>query len=77
MFSAINTKLLLVITLTLASIAGSLAYQNARQAQRDAEEAKARAEQAKAQAELQRAAKQMYTWDGAAAANTIKTYRPK
>jgi hypothetical protein len=75
LFSAINTKLLLVIALALAGIAGSLAYQNARQAQRDAQEAKVKADEAKAQADLQNAVKHQYTWGGSA--DTIKHYRPK
>jgi hypothetical protein len=75
MFSVINTKLLLVIALALAGIAGSLAYQNARQAQRDAQEAKVNADDAKAQAELQKAVQHPYTWGGSA--DTIKKYRPK
>jgi hypothetical protein len=76
MFNAINSKLLLVIALTLASIAGALAFQNVRHAQRDAQEAKARAEDAKAQAELQNALKtNSHNWGGSA--DTIKKYRPK
>jgi len=77
MFNAINTKLLLVIIAALLGIAGSIEYQNARIAQREAQEAKAKAEEAKASAEMQNAVKHQYTWDGAAAANTIKNYRPK
>lgn len=75
MFNTINTKLLLVIILILTGIAGSLVYQNARQAQRDAQEAKVRAEEAKAAAAMQDAAKHQHTWGGSA--DTIKNYRPK
>jgi hypothetical protein len=76
MFNAINTKLLLVIALTLASIAGLLTYQNAKLAQREDAEAKARAAELKAQAEMDDLRKNhSLNWGNSAA--TIKNYRPK
>jgi len=69
MFNAINTKLLLAITLALASIAGTLAYRNAQQAKKEAEAARE-------QAAIQKAIKtSSHNWGGSA--DTITNYRPK
>ncbi len=69
MLNLINTKLLVFAILLLASIAGSLAYSNAKQAQKEAEAARSRAA-------LQQAMKtDANNWGGSA--NTIRTYRPK
>ena len=69
MLNLINTKLLVFAVLLLATIAGSLAYSNAKQAQKEAEAARSRAA-------LQQAMKtSANNWGGSA--NTIRTYRPK
>ena len=69
MLNLINNKLLVFAVLLLASIAGSLAYSNAKQAQREAEAARSRSA-------IQRAMKTSpNNWGGSA--NTIRTYRPK
>ncbi len=69
MFNAIQTKLLLVIALALASIAGALAYRNSQEAQKAADVARAQA------ARQQAAKKGPGAWGGSAA--TITNYRPK
>jgi len=69
MFNAINTKLLLAITLALASIAGSLAYRNKLEAKKEADLTRAKA------ARQQAAQIGPGAWRGSAA--TIQSYRPK
>jgi type II secretory pathway pseudopilin PulG len=69
MLNLTHTKLLVFALLLLATIAGSLAYSNAKQAQKEAEAARSRAA-------LQQAMKtSANNWGGSA--NTIRTYRPK
>ena len=71
MFNLINTKILVITILLLASIAGSLAYRNAKEAEKEAE-----AEAARSRAVLQQAIKtSSNNWGGSA--NTIRKYRPK
>ena len=69
MLSAINTKVLIVIALAVASIAGSLAYRNAKEAEREAAAARARAQ-------FQQAIKNNTSGWGSSA-NTVRDYRPK
>ena len=65
----LNFKILAVAFLLLASIAGSLAYRNAKEAEKEAEAARSRAV-------LQQAIKtSSNNWGGSA--NTIRKYRPK
>ena len=69
MSNLLNFKLLAVAVLLLASIAGSLAYRNAKEAEKEAEAARSRAA-------LQQAIKtSSNNWGGSA--NTIRKYRPK
>ena len=69
MLNLTNTKLLVFALLLLATIAGSLAYSNAKQAQKEAEAARSRAA-------LQQAMKTSpNNWGGSA--DTIRQYRPK
>ena len=69
MANLMNIKLLAVAVLLLASIAGSVAYRNAREAQKEVEAARSRAA-------LQQAMKNSSNnWGGSA--NTIRQYRPK
>jgi uncharacterized protein (UPF0333 family) len=69
MLNLIRTKLLVFAVLLLASIAGSLAYSNAKQAEKEAAAVRSRAA-------LQQAMKtSANNWGGSA--NTIRTYRPK
>ncbi len=69
MLNLINTKLLVFAVLLLATIAGSLAYSNAKQAQKEAEAARSRAA-------IQQAMKTSpNNWGGSA--DTIRHYRPK
>ena len=69
MSNLLNFKFLAVTVLLLASIAGSLAYRNAKEAEKEAEAARARAV-------LQQAIKtSSNNWGGSA--NTIRKYRPK
>ena len=69
MSNLLNIKFLAIAVLLLASIAGSLAYRNAREAQKEADVARSRAA-------LQQAVKSSSNnWGGSA--NTIRQYRPK
>ncbi len=69
MSNLLNIKFLAVAALLLASIAGSLAYRNAKEAEKEAAEARSRAA-------LQQAIKtSSNNWGGSA--NTIRKYRPK
>ena len=69
MFNLINTKLLVFAVLLLASIAGSLAYRNAK-------EAAERSRAARSRAAIQQAMKTSpNNWGGSA--DTIRHYRPK
>ena len=69
MSNLLNVKFLAVAALLLASIAGSLAYRNAKEAEKEAAEARSRAA-------LQQAIKtSSNNWGGSA--NTIRKYRPK
>ncbi len=69
MSNLLNIKFLAVAVLLLASIAGSLAYRNAKEAEKEAEAARSRAA-------LQQAIKtSSNNWGGSA--NTIRKYRPK
>ena len=69
MSNLLNIKSLAVAALLLASIAGSLAYRNAKEAEKEAAEARSRAA-------LQQAIKtSSNNWGGSA--NTIRKYRPK
>jgi hypothetical protein len=69
MFNLINTKILIITILLLASIAGSLAYRNAKDAGNEAAAARSRAA-------IQQAVKtSSNNWGGSA--NTIRKYRPK
>ena len=71
MSNLLNLKFLAVAFLLLASIAGSLAYRNAKEAEKEAE-----AEAARSRAVLQQAIKtSSNNWGGSA--NTIRKYRPK
>jgi hypothetical protein len=65
----LNIKFLAVAVILLASIAGSLAYRNAKEAEKEADAARSRAA-------LQQAIKaSSNNWGGSA--NTIRKYRPK
>jgi uncharacterized protein (UPF0333 family) len=69
MSNLLNFKFLAIAILLLASIAGSLAYRNAKEAEKEAAEARSRAA-------LQQAIKtSSNNWGGSA--NTIRKYRPK
>jgi len=69
MSNLLNIKFLAVAVLLLASIAGSLAYRNAKEAEKAAETARSRAA-------LQQAIKtSSNNWGGSA--NTIRKYRPQ
>ena len=69
MSNLLNIKFLAVAALLLASIAGSLAYRNAKEAEKEADAARSRAA-------LQQAIKSSSNnWGGSA--NTIRKYRPK
>jgi uncharacterized protein (UPF0333 family) len=69
MSNLLNIKFLAVAVVLLASIAGSLAYRNAKEAEKEAAEARSRAA-------LQQAIKtSSNNWGGSA--NTIRKYRPK
>ena len=69
MSNLLNIKSLAVAALLLASIAGSLAYRNAKEAEKEADAARSRAA-------LQQAIKtSSNNWGGSA--NTIRKYRPK
>jgi uncharacterized protein (UPF0333 family) len=69
MSNLLNFKFLTVAVLLLASIAGSLAYRNAKEAEKEADAARSRAA-------LQQAIKtSSNNWGGSA--NTIQKYRPK
>ncbi len=69
MSNLLNIKFLAVAVLLLASIAGSLAYRNAKEAEKEADAARSRAA-------LQQAIKtSSNNWGGSA--NTIRKYRPK
>ena len=69
MSNLFNFKFLAVAVFLLASIAGSLAYRNAKEAEKEAEAARSRAA-------LQQAIKtSSNNWGGSA--NTIRKYRPK
>jgi hypothetical protein len=69
MSNLLNIKFLAVAALLLASIAGSLAYRNAKEAEKEADAARSRAA-------LQQAIKtSSNNWGGSA--NTIRKYRPK
>jgi hypothetical protein len=69
MFNLINTKILVITVLLLASIAGSLAYRNAKDAENEAAAARSRAA-------IQQAMKTSpNNWGGSA--DTIRHYRPK
>ena len=69
MLNLIHTKLLVFAVLLLATIAGSLAYSNAKQAQQEAGAVRSRAA-------IQQGMKtSANNWGGSA--NTIRTYRPK
>ena len=69
MSNLLNFKFLAIAVLLLASIAGSLAYRNAKEAEKAAAEARSRAA-------LQQAIKtSSNNWGGSA--NTIRKYRPK
>jgi hypothetical protein len=69
MSNLLNIKFLAVAVILLASIAGSLAYRNAKEAEKEADAARSRAA-------LQQAIKtSSNNWGGSA--NTIRKYRPK
>jgi len=69
MSNLLNIKFLAVAVVLLASIAGSLAYRNAKEAEKEADAARSRAA-------LQQAIKtSSNNWGGSA--NTIRKYRPK
>ena len=69
MSNLLNIKFLAIAVLLLASIAGSLAYRNAKEAEKEAAAARSRAA-------LQQAIKtSSNNWGGSA--NTIRKYRPK
>ena len=69
MSNLLNFKFLAIAILLLASIAGSLAYRNAKEAEKEAAAARSRAA-------LQQAIKtSSNNWGGSA--NTIRKYRPK
>jgi uncharacterized protein (UPF0333 family) len=69
MSNLLNFKFLAIAVLLLASIAGSLAYRNAKEAEKEADAARSRAA-------LQQAIKtSSNNWGGSA--NTIRKYRPK
>ena len=69
MSNLLNIKFLAVAVILLASIAGSLAYRNAKEAEKEAAESRSRAA-------LQQAIKtSSNNWGGSA--NTIRKYRPK
>ena len=69
MSNLLNIKFLAVAVILLASIAGSLAYRNAKEAEKEAAAARSRAA-------LQQAIKtSSNNWGGSA--NTIRKYRPK
>ena len=69
MSNLLNIKFLAVAVVLLASIAGSLANRNAKEAEKEAAEARSRAA-------LQQAIKtSSNNWGGSA--NTIRKYRPK
>jgi uncharacterized protein (UPF0333 family) len=69
MSNLLNFKFLAIAILLLASIAGSLAYRNAKEAEKEAAEARSRAA-------LQQAIKtSSNNWGGSV--NTIRKYRPK
>ena len=69
MSNLLNFKFLAVAVILLSSIAGSLAYRNAKEAEKEADAARSRAA-------LQQAIKtSSNNWGGSA--NTIRKYRPK
>jgi hypothetical protein len=69
MSNLLNIKFLAIAVLLLASIAGSVAYRNAKEAEKEADAARSRAA-------LQQAIKtSSNNWGGSA--NTIRKYRPK
>jgi hypothetical protein len=69
MSNLLNIKLLAIAVLLLASIAGSVAYRKAKEAEKEADAARSRAA-------LQQAIKtSSNNWGGSA--NTIRKYRPK
>ena len=69
MSNLLSIKFLAVAVILLASIAGSLAYRNAKEAEKEAAAARSRAA-------LQQAIKtSSNNWGGSA--NTIRKYRPK
>ncbi len=69
MSNLLNFKILAIGILLLASIAGSLAYRNAKEAEKEADATRSRAA-------LQQAIKtSSNNWGGSA--NTIRKYRPK
>jgi hypothetical protein len=69
MSNLLNIKFLAVAVILLASIAGSLAYRNAKEAEKEADAARSRDA-------LQQAIKtSSNNWGGSA--NTIRKYRPK
>ena len=69
MSNLLNIKFLAVAVILLASIAGLLAYRNAKEAEKEADAARSRAA-------LQQAIKtSSNNWGGSA--NTIRKYRPK
>ena len=69
MSNLLNIKFLAVAVILLASIAGSLAYRNAKEAEKEADAARSRAA-------LQQAIKTSSNNLGGGA-NTIRKYRPK
>jgi hypothetical protein len=69
MSNLLNIKFLAIAVLLLASIAGSVAYRNAKEAEKEADAARSRVA-------LQQAIKtSSNNWGGSA--NTIRKYRPK